>query len=104
MRRLPHFTIACGAFALAMASFVVGLEISSTTAARPQATSSQMVNRALKGDRLSFTPAATGNAVNEPTQIKAPPARAPQLLEGCEPVVSAIGQSPLARVAGRCIS
>jgi hypothetical protein len=25
-------------------------------------------------------------------------------LEGCEPMVSAIGQPPLARVAGRCLS
>jgi hypothetical protein len=26
------------------------------------------------------------------------------LLDGCEPIVSPIGQSPLAQVAGRCVS
>jgi hypothetical protein len=28
----------------------------------------------------------------------------PELLDGCEPVISTIGQSPLARIAGRCVS
>jgi hypothetical protein len=46
------------------------------------------------------------NAVNGPTEIKAPPAPAPKpkLLDGCEPVVSAIGHSPLAQIADRCVS
>jgi hypothetical protein len=28
----------------------------------------------------------------------------PELLDGCEPVISSIGQTPLAKVAGRCVS
>ena len=46
------------------------------------------------------------NAVNGPAEMKAPPAPAPKpkLLDGCEPVVSAIGRSPLAQIAGRCVS
>jgi hypothetical protein len=44
--------------------------------------------------------------VNGPVEIKTRPVPAakPKLLDGCEPVVSAIGQSPLAQVAGRCVS
>jgi hypothetical protein len=42
--------------------------------------------------------------VNGPFELKAPPASRPELLDGCEPVVSSIGQSPLAQIAGRCVS
>jgi len=46
------------------------------------------------------------NAVNGPAEMTIPPAPAPKpkLLDGCEPVVSAIGHSPLAQVPGRCVS
>jgi hypothetical protein len=47
------------------------------------------------------------NAVNSPVETNAPavvPASKPRLLDGCEPMVSAIGQSPLAQIAGRCVS
>jgi hypothetical protein len=47
------------------------------------------------------------NAIKGPIETNAPaatPAPKPRLLDGCEPMVSAIGQSPLAQVAGRCVS
>ena len=46
------------------------------------------------------------NAVNGPAETIVPPAPAPKprLLDGCEPVVSAIGHSPLSQVPGRCVS
>jgi hypothetical protein len=54
---------------------------------------------------MQVTPVNSRNAVNGPIEIKAPaPAPKPRLLDGCEPMVSAIGQSPLAQVAGRCVS
>jgi hypothetical protein len=46
------------------------------------------------------------NAINNPIEIKAPraPTPRPELLDGCEPIMSTIGQPPLSRVAGRCLS
>jgi hypothetical protein len=51
-------------------------------------------------------PSVSRNAGSGPTEVQAPPAPAqlPELLVGCEPIVSSIGQPPLARVAGRCVS
>ena len=101
MRRHSLIVGGCGA-AFAIASFFIGLEVSATTAAPSFERSQPVVNRTLKGDRLPMTPAKSRNAVNGPFEIKAPPA--PKLLDGCEPMVSAIGQSPLAQIAGRCVS
>jgi hypothetical protein len=65
-----------------------------------------IINRNLKGDRLPLAQNIGRNAGNGPVEIKAPavPAPTPELLVGCEPIVSSIGQPPLARVAGRCVS
>ena|SRR5262245_29819345 len=101
MRRRSLIVGSCGA-AFAIASFFIGLEVSATTAAPAIERGGPVVNRTLKGDRLPLTPAKSRNAVNGPIEIKAPPA--PKLLDGCEPMVSAIGQSPLAQIAGRCVS
>jgi len=104
MRRQSRFFVGfCGA-AFAVSSFLIGLEVSATTAA-PSHESASLVNRALKGDRLPLVPTKGRTAVNTPVEVKAPvPAPRPQLLDGCEPVVSAIGQPPLAQIAGRCVS
>jgi hypothetical protein len=65
-----------------------------------------MVNRTLKSDRLPLVSIKSRNAVNGPAEMQPPPAPAPKprLLDGCESIVSMIGQSPLAQVAGRCVS
>jgi len=101
MRRHSLIVSGFGA-AFAVASFFIGLEVSATTAAPSLQRSEPVVNRTLKGDRLPTIPAKSRNAVNGPVEMKAPPA--PRLLDGCEPMVSAIGQSPLAQIAGRCVS
>jgi hypothetical protein len=108
MLQQSRYVVACCGAAFAAAAFLIGLEVSATTAATavghtPAAV--MTVDRTLKSDRMS-PGAATRKAVNQPTEIKAPssPAPRPQLLDGCEPIVSAIGQPPLARVAGRCVS
>ena len=102
MRRHSRFLVGCCGVVFAVASFLIGLEVSATTAAPSADRSAAMVNRALKGDRLPLIPGKSRNAVNGP--LKAPVAAKPKLLDGCEPVVSAIGQSPLAQIPGRCVS
>ena len=106
----------CGAVcALAVAYFLLGVDVSTTTAATTSDPGVQTVNRALKADRLPMQPAfrlptipaskSRRNAGNEQIEIEIPGATPRQeLLDGCEPLVSPIGQSPLAQVAGRCVS
>ena len=102
LRSSRYFVGGAGA-AFAVACFLIGLEVSATTAAPSLGQNVTTVNRTLKSDRMQVTPANSRNAVNGPIEIKAP-APKPRLLDGCEPMVSAIGQSPLAQVAGRCVS
>ena len=100
-----------GAF-FAVGLLIGALEMSATAAwsgsdrtARPA--NPLMVDRALKGDRLPLIPEnARKNAVNGPVEAPAPrvPAVKQELPDGCEPIVSAIAQSPLSRVPGRCLS
>ena len=104
MRRQSGFLVGGLGAAFAVASFLVGLEVSATTAAPSVERAAPAINRALKSDRLPLLPGNSGNAVNGPVQIKAPPTAKPVLLDGCEAIVSVIGQSPLARIAGRCVA
>ena len=106
MLRHPRYFIGCSGAILAIACFLVGLEVSATTAAPSNEKTTPVINRTLKGDRLPLVSSSNRNAVKGPHEIKIQPAPAakPKLLDGCEPVVSAIGQSPLAQVAGRCVS
>ena len=105
MRRYSGYLVGCGGAVFAIAIFLVGLEVSSTTAAPSIARSAPMVNRTLKSDRMPLVSTKSRNAVNGPA-VTAPPAPAPKpkLLDGCEPVVSQIGHSPLAQIPGRCVS
>ena len=110
MRRHSQYLISGLGVAVAAGFFVIGLELSATNAwsvMDPAALAvKHQVDRSLKGDRLPLLPeSARKNAVNGPVEIQPPrtPARQ-ELLDGCEPIVSAIAQSPLSRVAGRCVS
>jgi hypothetical protein len=105
MRRYSGYLVGGGAV-FAIAIFLVGLEVSSTTAAPSIARSAPMVNRTLKSDRMPLVSTKSRNAVNGPAEMTPAPAPAPKpkLLDGCEPVVSAIGHSPLAQIPGRCVS
>jgi hypothetical protein len=106
MRRSSGYLVGCGGAVFAIATFLVGLEVSSTTAAPSIARTAPMVNRTLKSDRMPLASAKSRNAVNGPAEtiVPPPPAPKPKLLDGCESVVSAIGHSPLSQVAGRCVS
>jgi hypothetical protein len=106
MRRHSRLFIGgCGA-AFAIASFVIGLEVSATTAAPGAERAGQAINRTLKSDRLPQTQKVRRNAVNGPFELLAPPApeARQELPEGCEPLVSPIMQSPLSQIPGRCVS
>jgi hypothetical protein len=107
MLRHSGYVVACCGVVLGLASFLVGLEVSATTAAPWIDHSPAGMNRTLKGDRLPLPGDRSRNAGNGPVETKAPrsaPTPAPELPVGCEPVVSAIGQPPLARIPGRCVS
>ena len=107
MLRHSRYIVGCCGAVLGIASFLVGLEVSATTAAPSVHHSSPAINRAIKADRLPLASDTSRNARNGPVEIKAPrttPAPSAELPIGCEPVVSAIGQPPLARVPGRCLS
>jgi hypothetical protein len=98
------FLSGCFGGALAIASVLVALEVSATTAATSTEQAAPTVNRTLKSDRMPLAPGHSRNTVKGPAGIKIPPVTKPELLIGCEPVVSAIGQPPLSKVAGRCVS
>jgi hypothetical protein len=104
MSRHSRLMVGCCGAAFALAAFFVGLEVSATTAAPSVDRAATAVNRTLKGDRLPLIPAWSRNAVNGPLELKAPPAAKPELPEGCEPMISSIGRSPLAQIPGRCLS
>ncbi len=104
MRRHSRlFVGGCGA-AFAIMAFVIGLEVSATTAAPGADLANQTVNRVLKSDRLPQVQKSRRNAVNGPVELLPVPAAQPELPDGCEPLVSPITQSPLAQVPGRCVS
>jgi len=102
MRRHSGYLVGFCGIAFAVVSFVIGLEVSATTAAPSVERAAPVVNRTHKSDRLPLIPAKSRNAINGP--VEKAPAPKPRLLDGCEPVVSAIGQSPLAQIPGRCVS
>jgi hypothetical protein len=106
MLRHSQYLAGCCGVVFAVAAFVVGLEVSATTAAPSLEQSVPAVNRTLKSDRMPLAPTKSRNAVNGPAETKTPPAPAakPRLLDGCEPMVSAIGQPALAQIPGRCVS
>jgi hypothetical protein len=116
-RRFQYLAAGCGAvFALAVGYLVLGVDVPTTTAATGTDPGVQTVNRSIKGDRLQIKPAtrlptipaskSRRNAGNEPEleSPNAPFSKQEPLLDGCEPIVSPIGQSPLAQVPGRCLS
>src|SRR4051812_42913214 len=88
--------------AVTMAMLAVGLKIAATPAWSADNMALQSINRTLKGDRSPLMPAARGDRTV--TSFPGDTVVVPELLEGCEPVISSIGDSPLARVAGSCQS
>src|SRR5262249_44937920 len=73
MRRHSGYLVGCGGAVFAIATFLVGLEVSSTTAAPSIARTAPMVNRTLKSDRMPLASTKSRNAVNGPAEITVPP-------------------------------
>jgi hypothetical protein len=90
--RTNTFTLICGGLILATVCTVIGLGRIAT--ARPDAGYSIEVNRTSKGDRLPLVKVIIPRA----------PAYEARLPDGCDPLVSALTNSHLARIAGRCVS
>ena len=104
-RGLKHWISGCTVL-LAIASIAVGIEVSVATAFSGAAPSVEIVNRAQKGNRLPLVPALHQNAVSRLLEVNFPRIPAPDqgLADGCEPVASPLTHSPLAQIAGRCLS
>ena len=103
-RGLKHWISGCTVL-LAIASIAVGIEVSVATASSGAAPSIE-INRAQKGDRLRLVPALHQNSVSGLLEVNLPRIPAPDrgLADGCEPVASPLTHSPLAQIAGRCLS
>jgi len=104
-RVLRYLTSGCSVL-LAIVSIVIGIEVSVATASSGAALSTEIINRARKGDRLPVVPVLRKNPVNRPPQVNLPRIPAPDqdLADGCESLASPLAHSPLAQIAGRCLS
>ena len=103
--RALRYSISGCSVLLAMASIVMGIEVSVATAFSGAAPPIE-INRAQKGDRLRLVPALHQNPVSQLLEVNLPRIPAPDrgLADGCEPVASPLTHSPLAQIAGRCLS
>ena len=110
---LPHSIsnraqiLVCGlGVGLAIVSIIMGLNASVATARSSVEPSGQIVDRMQKGDRLPLLSKSHLNAVSQRLKINAPRARTldSKLADGCDPIVSFLAHSELARIAGRCVS
>ena len=99
MRNHSFITAGLG-LALTLAVVAIGLKISATPAWSASDTALQSINRTLKGDRSPLLPVRMGD--RSATSLPVGPVAVQELLDGCEPVVSSILDSPLTRVAGGC--
>jgi hypothetical protein len=98
--RITSFLTAGLGVAVSIAVLAIGLKITTpawSAAEPPQQTS----NRALKGDRSQLTPSQTRTA-REVLVSKDPVAAV--LPDGCESLISSIGEPSLAQVARTCES
>jgi hypothetical protein len=107
MRNTSTSFVAAGlGTALAIVVCVVGIKLSVTSAwpaddATPRH-GTQTANRALKGDRYPLLHERK-DTLARPRALELP-ITAEKLPEGCEPVVSPVGASPLARIPRICLS
>ena len=102
-RRLRYLISGCSVL-LAAVSIVIGVSVA--TASSGTAPSVEIVNRVLKGNRLPLVSALRQNPVSEPPEVNVPRVAAPDggLADGCESLASPLARSPLAQIAGRCLS
>jgi hypothetical protein len=97
----PTYIVCAFSVVLALIAIFVGIELSVTTASSDAAAAVENVNRAGKADRLPMFSAFGRNIVNPPKGVWAPDQ---ELFDGCEALASSLAHSPLAQMAGRCLS
>jgi len=102
-RALRYFISGCSVL-LAIVSVVIGIEVSVATAFSRAAPSTEIINRTQKGDRLPVVPALPQDPVNRPPEVNLPHIPDQDLADGCESLASPLAHSPLAQIAGRCLS
>jgi len=96
LRRGSPYVVGSCSVILTIISIYGGIELSVATAAWSEAaTAVEMVNRTAKADRLPLASVI---------QMKFLPAPDQKLPDGCESLASSLVRSPLARIAGRCLS
>lgn len=97
MRGLISYILAAVVVALAIAVIAPSASIGLSVMARPvdpENVMRQVVNRAQKSDRLPITSGAR----------PVPPAAKPAMMDGCEPVFSALSVHARANYPGRCVA
>jgi hypothetical protein len=97
----PSCIVGTFSVVLAFIAIFVGIELSVTTASSDAAAAVENVNRAGKADRLPMFSTFGRNIVNPPKGGWAPDQ---ELFDGCEALASPLTRSPLAQIAGRCLS
>jgi hypothetical protein len=91
---------------LAMVSILAVIEMPIASAWFGAAPAGEMVNRTEKRDRLPLFPAFHQNPTHRPAKMNVLriPAADQALIDGCESLASPLARSPLAQIAGRCLS
>jgi hypothetical protein len=96
----PTYILGALSLILAFISILVDIELSVTTPSGSPA-AVENVNRAGKANRLLTLPTIGRNILNPPVRIWASDQ---ELFDGCEALASPLAHSPLAQMAGRCLS
>ena len=95
----PYAILGVFSLVVAFSPALMGMELSDGVASSEAAPVTESVNRTGKADRLQ--PVFGRGIVNPPIK---PGASDHRLVHGCEPLVSSLVLSPLARIPARCLS
>ena len=95
----PYAILGVFSLVVAFSPALMGMELSDRVASSEAAPVTESVNRTGKADRLQ--PAFGRGIGNPPIE---PGASDHRLTQGCEPLVSSLVLSPLARIPARCLS
>jgi hypothetical protein len=103
-RGLRYLLIACG-LVVAIILILISVKVSAAQIWSGVAPSKEMVNRALKGDRLPLAVAPDPSPTDRSIEVNAPRLSAwHSLPDGCEALASPLARSTAAHIAGRCVS
>jgi hypothetical protein len=100
LRRGSPYVVGTCSVLFAVISIFAGLVLSVATAWSGAAPAVEMVNRTVKGGRLPLVPTSRRNGIS----FLQAPALDQKLVVCCEPLASSLARSPLAQIAGRCLS